>query len=56
MKTRQAMSGYNHLNVSEHDDVTIVRFKGRPLLVNDSVLAGIGNALGDLTDHQKVAS
>ena len=50
MKTRQAMSGYNHLDVSEHDDVTIVRFKGRPLLVNDSVLAGIGNALGDLTD------
>ena len=37
------MSSYNHLDVSERNGLTIVRFKGDPLLVDESIVYAVSN-------------
>ena len=46
------MSTDQHLDVSERDDMTIVRFKGCRLLVDALVVNGVGRELGDLASGQ----
>jgi anti-sigma B factor antagonist len=46
------MTGYYHLDVSQRDDATIVRFKGRRRLVVARVVYGVGRELGELASGQ----
>lgn len=45
------MSSYNYLDISERDDLTIVRFKGDPLLVDESVVYAVSNEFHDVVDR-----
>jgi hypothetical protein len=46
------MSTYHHLDVSERDGMTIVRFKGHHLLVDVLVINGVGSELDELANGQ----
>ena len=41
-----------HLDISEHEDATVVRFKGRRLLVDSPHINGVGSELDALVDEK----